>query len=210
MAASSRIDRRRLLGAVAATGLSALALSVPAAAQDGRVLVISRQRILRETIAGRALRENEVRLNTDFEARVDALKARFELEEQELARVRPELDRDEFDARASAFDLKVREARRETQRQAAAIQGSLRDARDTLVRELAPILVEVMREQGADVMLDEDQILIASPTIDMTERVIELFDRRVAPIPVDPGDLPPFLPDLPVDAAGKPEGGATD
>jgi len=199
--AGDPLSRRRLLGGL---GAALAAAAAPLGAQEttrSNVLVVSRQRILRETRAGRALRETEARVSAEFQARVDELKDRLEREETDLARLRGTLPRDRFDARASAFDRNVRTARRETQRQAAALQKAFRDARERLVSHLAPILVEVLRAEGAEIMLDAEQILVAAPTVDMTERVIELFDERVAPPEIELGPMPPFLPEAPSDQA---------
>lgn len=197
--APARPDRRRAMAALAGAGLAVLAtLSGGAvAAQDtgARVIIVARQRVLRETRAGRALREAETRLTAEFQSRVDEVKRQLEAEEAELARLRGSLARPEFDARTEAFDRKVRDARRESQREAAALQKAIREARDTLVRNLAPILIEVLQAEGADIILDADDVLVAAPSVDMTDEVIALFDARVE------------APAIEVDAVAPPPGG---
>ncbi|MGF1445925.1 MAG: OmpH family outer membrane protein [Pikeienuella sp.] len=158
------------------------------------VLVVSRARVLRETRAGRALRAAERELSTAFQARVDAVKTEIEAEEAELARLRPRLSRSEFERRAARFDRKVRITRRRSQRQAAELQRALRRAQDRLTAHLAPILIELLRTEGANVVLDADQILLASPSVNMTEKVIELFDARVETPVIDFAEPGPLLP----------------
>lgn len=171
-------------------------LTVDLAAQDkeaakATVLVVSRERVLRETEAGQALRAAERDRRVEFEASVDAVKALLEAEEAELAQQRGSLSRAEFDRRAKDFDRRVRNARRLSQRQAAELQRTFRLAREALVAELAPILIEILRLEGASLVLDTEQILIAAPSVDMTDKVIELFNDRV-PLPVF--TLPPLDP----------------
>ncbi|MEO0623502.1 MAG: OmpH family outer membrane protein [Pseudomonadota bacterium] len=171
-------------------------LTVDLAAQDkeaakASVLVVSRERVLRETEAGQALRAAERDRRVEFEASVDAVKALLEAEEAELAQQRGSLSRAEFDRRAKDFDRRVRNARRLSQRQAAELQRTFRLAREALVAELAPILIEILRSEGASLVLDTEQILIAAPSVDMTDKVIELFNDRV-PLPVF--TLPPLDP----------------
>ncbi|MEL6217467.1 MAG: OmpH family outer membrane protein [Pseudomonadota bacterium] len=171
-------------------------LTVDLAAQDkeaakATVLVVSRERVLRETEAGQALRAAERDRRVEFEASVDAVKALLEAEEAELAQQRGSLSRAEFDRRAKDFDRRVRNARRLSQRQAAELQRTFRLAREALVAELAPILIEILRSEGASLVLDTEQILIAAPSVDMTDKVIELFNDRV-PLPVF--TLPPLDP----------------
>lgn len=174
------LDRRRVLA-----GLSLL-LAGPAGAQAQdrhSVIVVSRSRILRETTAGQALREAEAKQSATFQARLDAVKAQLEVEEQELATLRGTLSRGAFEARATAFDTKVRLTRRASQRQSAELQRIFRRARERLNSALGPILIEVLRETGADIVLDADQILVAAPSVDMTDRVIALYNARI-PAPI--------------------------
>ncbi|MEO0992996.1 MAG: hypothetical protein AAFX62_04215, partial [Pseudomonadota bacterium] len=84
-------------------------LTVDLASQDkeaakASVLVVSRERVLRETEAGQALRAAERDRRVEFEASVDAVKALLEAEEAELAQQRGSLSRAEFDRRAKDFD----------------------------------------------------------------------------------------------------------
>lgn len=148
---------------------------------DPRILVVSRDRVLRETAASRALRETERSITEAFQTQVDNVKRALTAEEEELTRLRGELDREAFNARTEAFDLKVRTARRESQRHAAELQRAFQKGRDSLVAQLAPILIDVLRARGADIVLDADAILVAAPSVDVTDEVIRLFDERVPP-----------------------------
>jgi len=205
---------RRLAGLVAAALLAACAAVAVAVAQDGpQVLVVSHQRVLEETRAAQALRAQEREARTAFQADVDAAKEALAAEEEELTRLRGSLDADEFERRTAAFDQRVRATRRQTQARAAALQTTFREARDALRAEIAPILIEILRARGAEIVLDADVILVAAPSVDVTEDVIARFDDRVAPpvidlplFPVpeadqdaDPGGLP--APDEAADAA---------
>ncbi len=177
-------ERRRVLAGLAVWALLA---SPVAHAQEpaseiapGGVIVVSRERVLQDTVAGRALRAAERDLGAAFEARVDAAKSALDAEEAELARIRGQLGRDEFESRAAAFDRRVRRARRLSQKQAAELQRSVRLARDRLAAQLGPVLIEILRQTGASVVLDAGQILVASPMVDATDEAIRLFDERVA------------------------------
>ena len=186
--------RRTIAAVFVAVAIGGLTVDLPAQdkeAAKATVLVVSRERVLRETEAGQALRAAERDRRVEFEASVDAVKALLEAEEAELAQQRGSLSRAEFDRRAKDFDRRVRNARRLSQRQAAELQRTFRLAREALVAELAPILIEILRSEGASLVLDTEQILIAAPSVDMTDKVIELFNDRV-PLPVF--TLPPLDP----------------
>lgn len=168
---------------------------------DPRILVVSRDRVLRDTAASRSLREAERSITEAFQAQVDDVKRALTAEEEELTRLRAEMDREAFNARTEAFDQKVRSARRASQRHAVELQRAFQKARDSLVAQLAPILIEVLRARDADIVLDSDAILVAAPSVDVTDEVIRLFDERVPP----PEIALPEPPDLGFEPETDPE-----
>ena len=195
---SRRLSRRGLIA-----GLAAAALAGPARAQaPGPVLVIDRRRVLRETEAGRALKQAEQAASADFDARVQAAKESLEAREAELARERGELPPEAFRAQTEAFDQAVRTTRRRTQRQAAQMQKAVRAERQRLANALAPILVDVLKDVGGDIVIDTQTILVARPSVDVTEEVIERFDAEISPRPLDLGADGPLLPEDFVRAGG--------
>lgn len=196
-ARSDRWSRRRAL----ALALVPLLAAVPAAAQ-GPILIVSRKRLLNETANAQALLAAEKRLTAELQGRIDETKRELAAEEQELARLRATLPRDEFDARTAAFDRKVRRERREAQRQAAALQTAFRAERVKLLEALGRTLEEVRAERGASLILNEEQAMAVDPALDITNAVIQRFDASVPP---------PEIPDLAsilADTRGKAEDGA--
>lgn len=181
----------------------------PAPAQEATpVLVVSRDRVLAEAAPAEKLNDAEAAMTAELQARVDRLKAGLADEEQELTQLRSTLPPEEFERRVRDFDRRVRSEREITQRRAAALQTAFRQARQTLVESLVPILVTLSRERGAKLVLDSDQILVAHPSIDVTDEAIALLGR--VPMPALPTleALPPVeeglpAPDAPAPAPGQ-------
>ena len=191
---------RRAALAVAALPLL---LAFPAQAQQpSGVLVVSRKRLLNETSHARALVEAEKKLTAELQSRIDETKRELAAEEQELARLRSTLPRDEFEARTSAFDRRVRRERREAQRQAAALQTAFRAERVKLLEALHTVLEQVRAERGASVILNEEQVMAVDPATDITDAVIERFDATTSPAEV------PTLEEVLSRAAEKSEEGS--
>ena len=202
-AAGLRFPRRGTLAALAiACGISAL-WPPAAAAQEppSPVLVVSRERLLEESIPADRLNEAEAALTAELQSRVDAIKADLSAEEQELTRLRGTLPAEEFERRVQSFDQRVRRERESTQRRAAALQRVFREARQELVEAVVPILVTLSREKGAKLVLDRDQVLVAHPSVDVTDAAIAMMNERV-PVP----ELPSLeqLTPLPEADAGAP------
>ncbi|MEM6974004.1 MAG: OmpH family outer membrane protein [Pseudomonadota bacterium] len=169
-----------------------LALLPTAHAQEppGVVIVVSRARVLRESVAARQLAARERELTERVQAEIDAVKAELALEEETLARLRPTMERTEFEARAEAFRQRVVTERRDVQRRSAALQQVFREARERLVRELAPVLERIRVSRGASVIMNADAVLAAAPAADVTGEVLAAFDAAVpAPVIDIPADL---------------------
>lgn len=189
----------------AVLGLTLLPLAHGRALSQEAVLIISRKRLLNETEPARNLRKAEIDQTAALQRRVDEAKARLTAEEQELARLRPTMEREAFDARVAAFDKSVREVRRQTQRRAAALQKAFRDLRLQFVKALGPVLEAERIDRGAQIILNADQVLVADQAVDVTDEVIARINATV---------LTPPIPDIDqLDAAlgadpdeGTPEG----
>ncbi|MEM9045699.1 MAG: OmpH family outer membrane protein [Pseudomonadota bacterium] len=168
------------------------------------VIVVSRARILTETEAAKFLRNQEraerARLTEWIEGETESL----DREEQRLTSLRPETPSNEFQRQTDLFDQRVRQVRRTAQRLEAAIQAQFRDARKNLLTDLYPVLIEVLRREGANLIIDADQILIADPSIEKTDDVIALFNERVATPSFQKIEFPALDQDSDVDQDAAP------
>lgn len=193
MAGRERQTSRRGLLAV---GLGAAALAgaggghAPGQAQTvTEVVVVSRERILREARAARRLRAAEEEMTARLQGQIDETKVQFAEEEEELARLRGELAAAEFEARISDFDQRVRLARRVAQERAAALQKGFQDARVSIVAALPELMERLRVEAGASVVVGADQVLAVDPSVDLTDRAIALFDAEAPSPPIPEIDL---------------------
>jgi Skp family chaperone for outer membrane proteins len=156
-----------------------------AVAADGKILVVSRKRLLNDTDHARALLEAEIEMTAELQRQVDAIMEGLNAEEQELTRLRPTLDRAEFEERVAAFDHRIRSQRRHAQRQAATLQNVFRVERLKLVEALGPLLDAVRIAHDASIVLNADQAMSSDQALDVTDEVIARFNAEV-PLPTMP------------------------
>jgi Skp family chaperone for outer membrane proteins len=163
-------------GAAMGTGAAAqpfTAAQPPAGAQAHAILVVDLDRAVRESRAASELREMEIRERRALQERFDALKDAFEAEEAELVALKETLDRDAFDERVVSFDTRVRQTRRETQEEAAALQARFANAQRALYERTQPLVRALMAERGAAVALDRKAVLAFATDQDVTDALIE-------------------------------------
>ena len=188
--------------------LCAALVAVPHIAGASDILMVSRERLLRESEAASQLREAEEVMTRQLQASVDAAKAQLAAEEAELTELRQELEAEAFEERAQDFDRRIRAVRREAQERAAFLQRGFQEARATLVAALPELLEQVRRNAKADVILNADNVLAAADGVDVTAEVIALMDAEGPRPPAPKIDLtePLLAPALPVQPEGEANG----
>jgi Skp family chaperone for outer membrane proteins len=170
----------RRAGGLAATFAAVCAFG-PLAAQEAvsqPFLVLSQERILTGSATGQSLLAEEARARDALRAEARAIDAAFEAEERALTASRSELTPEEFRARADDFDARVVVARREQDERSDALAQEFDQKRREFYAAVAPVLVSIMEGRQADVILDENTVLLADQEINITDAVIAEIDAR--------------------------------
>ncbi|MDZ7709640.1 MAG: OmpH family outer membrane protein [Roseovarius sp.] len=182
--------------------LAAGAAQAPARAQQlgvvqSDILVIDIERLLAETAYGQ-------RLQSGIEAERDALIARnervateLEAEEQALTELRATTPPDEFREMADAFDTKVTQLRRESERLSRDLERQRDLAPVQFMRVVQPVLGELLREADAVALLDVRSVILRADVADVTDIAISRIDARIGAGPE--AQSPPGSPDAPAD-----------
>jgi len=175
--------RAGLLLAVLLT-VAAGAHDTPARAQQPDVvqtdvLVIDIERLLDETAYGQ-------NLEADIEAERDALIARnervateLEAEEKQLTELRATTPPDEFREMADAFDTKVTQLRRESERLSRELERRRDLAPVQFMRVVQPVLADILNEADAVVLLDVRSVILRAEAADVTDAAISRIDARI-------------------------------
>jgi len=117
------------------------------------------------------------------------------------ADVRAQKEKD-FTAKQQAFQTRV-------QQRQAQIQAGFNNAARQLEVALDPILQAIMRERGANMVLDRSAVIVASVDVDVTNLAVQRLDRSLPHVKVELGAVPaaapaPAVPGAPIAAAPAP------
>jgi Skp family chaperone for outer membrane proteins len=156
-------------------------------------LIINQEQILTESEAGRRLLAEEERERDTLRAEARALDAAFEEEERRLTEQRPNLDPAEFRRLSDEFDARVVQARRDQDTRSATLAQEFDQRRRAFYARVAPILVSLMDRYGAKAILDENSVLLADQSLNITAAVIAEIDATLdpaAPPPAGEGEAP--------------------
>lgn len=170
--------RAALLACLLASGVSG------AAAQEGEplkseILVLDLDRLFAATKVGQRLTEQYQSERDKLIAHNRELEADLRAEEQALTDARKGMSATEFRARADAFDERVRSIRRENEGKARDLERGRELAPLSLMRMAEPILVQLMRDTGGKVILENRQVLLRADVIDITDLAIARIDAAI-------------------------------
>lgn len=154
-----------------------------AMAQD-QIFVISRERVASEVLAAQQLRRAEAELNAVLQTQIAQAKEILSEEEDDLARNRQDIEPEEFERRAADFDRRVQATRRVANERAAELKNGFQAARAIISQSIPELLEQVRIEAGARMILDADQVIIFDPALDLTDRLIEVFNQAMPAAPV--------------------------
>ena len=173
-------------------------------------LIINQEQILTGSEVGKQLLADEERERDTLRSEARSLDAAFEAEERRLTEQRPDLDPAEFRRLSDAFDARVVQARRDQDSRSAALAQEFDQRRRAFYARVAPVLVMLMDRYGAKAIFDENSVLLADQTLNITEAVIAEIDAKAtppasgaeAPSQANPAGTTP-APEAPAGATGE-------
>ena len=107
--------------------------------------------------------------------------------ELELTRVRDETQKDKFDQMAAEFDQRVKSIRSAQDAKEDELEQKKIAIRAAFFERIRPIVMQIMMEQGAEVLIDDRSILMTAPEIDVlaftasniTTQVVTRIDQEL-------------------------------
>ena len=166
-----------------AVGFALACLGAPASAQSAPpplvVATLDQEALFLNSAFGRRVTRDLERDRDALSAENRDIEAELIAEERALIGKRKTLPPEEFAPLAEAFDEKVQGIREEQDRKGRALQLQLDQHRQRFLAEIGPVLTELLRERGAQVLLDRTVVLIAVEGIDITQAAIDAIDTRL-------------------------------
>lgn len=161
------------LGAIALALLSLMsgALNSPAISQEEPlvIMVVDFQRIVRESAAAAAVREQIDELRTAYQGEFARIEEQLRTAEAELTNQRTILPDEEFLRRRREFEQQVTEAQRQAQYRRAELDQALDGAMDRIQSSLLDVIAEIAEQQQANVVLNRTNVVMVDQDLDFTD-----------------------------------------
>lgn len=143
---------------------------------QSEILLVDPERLFEQTLLGRSIAQRVQEEREGLIAMNRRLEAELEAEEKELTAKREESSPEAFRDLADAFDEKVQQIRRDSERRARDLERRRERAPVDFLRQVEPILVSLMRDAGAVAVLDKRSVLLSADVVDVTSLAIERID----------------------------------
>lgn len=167
-------------------------------------LFVNQERILTGSKTGQKLMADEEAARDALRREARAIDAAFETEERQLNELRKTMSAEAFRAKADDFDARVVKARQDQDTRSTELAQELDQRRRQFYAAVAPILVTVMDRYRAHAIFDENSVLLADETLNITADVIAEVDAQAA----QGVAVPPAAPDGQGGDAAPPPAGA--
>lgn len=187
--------KKTLLGALLVVAASAPALAAnPPPPPPQKILLIDRQAILRFSKVGQDVARQIETMGNQAKGEIAGQQKALQAEAQQIQQQIAILAADAKAKKVQAFEAKQAGLQAAAQRKEQAIQGGFMTAQQTIAKALEPILQNLMQQRGANMILDKNALVYASPqavqAFDITQPAIEQLNQKLPSLKVSLATAP--------------------
>ena len=187
------VSRIATVSAVAAFVIASM-VTAPARAADNDgakgqpavILIVNTEELFAQSKVGQSIRKQ---MQTQAQALQDENEKKsksMEAEAKKLGDQRALLSKEEFQKKVQALQNKDREFQQSMQEKSQALQIGARQARAKVQAVLRPIFVDIMKERGGTVLLDQSVVLAGGVDLDITQEVLKRLNEKLTDVKVKP------------------------
>ena len=196
------------LAFLGATALPALAANPPPPAPlQMKMLLIDRQAIIRYSKVGQDVARQIETYGNQAKAEIAGQQRSLQAEAQKLQQDVAILAADAKAKRIKEFDDKQSAMQAAAQKKEQMIQGGFLKAQQQIAQALEPILQTIMQQKGANMILDKNAVVYASPqavsAFDITMPAIEQLNQKLPSLKVELSAAPQAAPPAAAPAPNK-------
>jgi len=172
-----------LTGALPALAETAPAAAAPAASTTNFpaavIAVVDIERIMKESAAGKNVRDQLATRRTSYQQQVTADEAKLREAEQALVAQRATLTAEQFDVKRREFETQARAAQQRVQERARVLDTAFGEALGTIKQNVAQIVAELAKGRGVTVVLDKSQVIVVESSLDFTASVLTQLNTKL-------------------------------
>ena len=165
--------------------LALLAFSTPNANAQTKMAVVNIQKIMRESKAAEAVRQQLKSKQQSFQAELDKKEDALQKEDQELAKQRSVLSQEAFEAKYQEFRKKAAAAQQEVRTKRGSLDKGFTKALADIQKKVTDIVAAISKEKGLNVALAASPVLYVDPSLDITQEVLDRLNKELPTLTVN-------------------------
>lgn len=146
---------------------------------QSEILTISSDRVFAESDFGKRIAAEIEEDSARLAAENRRIEAELQSEEKSLTEQRATMSPENFRALADVFDAKVQAFRNAQDAKTRALTQRREEARSVFIEAILPVLAQLMRETGADVILERSTVFLSSNASDITDIAIVRVNEAI-------------------------------
>lgn len=149
------------------------------AIEQSPILIVDQEQLFLKSDYGKKILEKLEADAAALAAENREIEASLQAEEQDLTAKRATLPAEDFRAMAAAFDEKVVQIRATQDAKTRELLRLRERAPQQFLQDIRPLLIQLAREKGAQVVLEADSVVFGSGQIDITAAMIERINAQL-------------------------------
>lgn len=176
-----KISLAKMTAALAALAMLAAA---PAFAET-TIGIINVQKVMAESKAGSAMREQLQAKQKAFQADFDSKQKSLQADEQAIAKSRSSLSKEAFEQKVKDFNNKAAKAQQEVQEKKARLDKAVSEAVEEIRSNVFDIAKQIASDKKLNVVMTADQIMYADSSLDVTDDVLKRLNDKLPSVKVN-------------------------
>lgn len=175
----------RPLIAVAFLSLSLAVFGAPNAHAETKIAVVNIQKIMRESKAAEAVRQQLKSKQQSFQSELDKKEDALQKEDQDLAKQRAVLSQEVFESKYKDFRKKAAEAQQEVRTKRGSLDKGFTKALSDIQKKVTDIVTAVAKEKGVSIAMAASPVLYVDPALDITQEVLDKLNKELPNLTVN-------------------------
>ncbi|WP_321391471.1 OmpH family outer membrane protein [Emcibacter sp.] len=149
------------------------------------IAVIDGRRITMDSAAGKDIRRQLDVIRQKFQAEIVAKETELKKEEESLSNQRSLVPKEVYEQKVVEFRGKVADMQRDAQEKNRQLEVALVNAQNKLQSALTPIYQKIIKERGANMIIDKSLVVEHAAALNVTDEVIEQLDQVLPAVKVE-------------------------
>lgn len=159
--------------------------NAPAAAKASTFGIMNMDGILKDSVAGEEIIKAVNAKRKEYETLIAKEEADLKKEKEGIVAKRDKMNEAEFDAQRKAFEQKATTAFKKVQERKQTLDYAFNQSMTKLREEALKIAAEIARTRGLEAVFNDDAVILAETSYDISPEVLERLNKDVKKVPVN-------------------------